>query len=143
MLGSMRCVTGSYLLALLAWLTAPSVHAEGVEERAKVPSSTIRLRGAAGIGAIPGGYISVGGSRLQLLEGSSERWRTLHQVPGDNLYRVEADDSRILASWEQERVFHLFDRARGQFSPRGAILIKLTLPAAKVVRRCSAPLTNR
>jgi len=114
MLGNVRCVTWSCLLALLAWLAAPSVHAEGVEERATVPSSTIRLRGAAGIGAIPGGYISVGGSRLQLLEGNSKRWRTLHQVQGDNLYRVEADDDgRLLASWEQERVFHLFDRARG------------------------------
>ena len=114
MQGIMRCVTWSCLLALLAWLAAPSVHAEGVEERATVPSSAIRLRGAAGIGAIPGGYISVGGSRLQLLEGSSKRWRTLHQVQGDNLYRVKADDDgRLLASWEQERVFHLFDRARG------------------------------
>ncbi|HYO55727.1 hypothetical protein [Archangium sp.] len=51
----MRCVSWSYLLALLAWLAAPSVHAEGVEERARVPSSTLRLRGAAGIRAIPGG----------------------------------------------------------------------------------------
>ncbi len=114
MLGIMRCVTWSCLLALLAGLAAPPVHAEDVEERAKVPSSTIRLRGASGIGVIPGGYISVGGSRLQLLEASSKTWRTLHQVQGDNLYRVKAhEDGRLLASWEQERVFHLFDRARG------------------------------
>jgi hypothetical protein len=110
MLVHMRCVTWSCLLARLAWLAAPSVH---VEERAAVPSSAIRLRGASGIHAIPGGYVSVGGSRLQLLEGSSKRWHTLHQVQGDNLYRVEADDDRLMASWEQERVFHLFDRARG------------------------------
>jgi hypothetical protein len=114
MLGNVRCVTGACLLAVLAWLPAPLVQAEGVEERARVPSSTLRLRGASGIRAIPGGYISTGGSRLQLLEGRSKRWRTLHQVQGDNLYRVEADDDgRLLASWEQERVFHLFDRARG------------------------------
>ncbi len=114
MLVHMRCVTCSFLVALLAWLAAPPVHAESVEERAKVPSSTIRLRGAAGIGPIPGGYISAGGSRLQLLEGNSKGWRTLHQVKGDNLYRVKAhEDGRLLASWEQERVFHLFDRARG------------------------------
>ena len=114
MLSHMRCVTWSCLPALLALLAAPLVHAEGVEERAKVPSSTIRLRGAAGIGVIPGGFISMGGSRLQLLEGTSGHWRTLHQVPGDNLYRVEADDNgRLLASWENESVFHLFDRARG------------------------------
>jgi hypothetical protein len=114
MLDTMQCVTWSCLLALLTGLAAPSVHAEDVEERAKVPSSTIRLRGASGIRPIPGGYLSTGGSRLQILEGSSERWRTLHQIPGDNLYRVEAhDDGRLLASWEQEGVFHLFDRARG------------------------------
>jgi hypothetical protein len=88
MLGTMRCVTWSCLLALLAWLAASSAHAEGVEERAAVPSSTLRLRGAVGISAIPGGYISVGGSRLQLLEAGSERWRTLHHVQGDNLYRA-------------------------------------------------------
>jgi hypothetical protein len=114
MLGHMRCVTWSCLLALLAGLAAPPVRAEGVEERAKVPSSAIRLRGASGIRPIPGGSISSGGSRLQILEGSSKGWRTLHQVKGDNLYRVQAhDDGRLLASWEQERVFHLFDRARG------------------------------
>ncbi|HEX8703399.1 MAG TPA: hypothetical protein VF815_31475 [Myxococcaceae bacterium] len=110
----MRCVTWSFLLALLAGLLAPPVHAESVEERAKVPSSTLRLRGASGIRPIPGGYLSTGGSRLQILEGNAKSWRVLHQVPGDNLYRVVADDNgRILASWEQERVFHLFDRARG------------------------------
>ncbi|HYO52809.1 hypothetical protein [Archangium sp.] len=110
----MRCVTWSFLLALLAGLAAPPVHAESVEERAKVSSSTIRLRGASGIGAIPGGYISSGGSRLQILEGNSKQWRTLHRVPGDNLYRVKAAaDGRLMAAWENERVFHLFDRARG------------------------------
>lgn len=114
MLSKMRCVTGLSLLGLLAWLAAPPAHAESVEERAKAPSSTIRLRGASGIGIIPGGYISSGGSRLQILEDKPGRWRTLHQVPGDNLYRVEAhEDGRLMASWEGEGVFHLFDRARG------------------------------
>jgi hypothetical protein len=111
----MRCAAWSCLLALLAWLASPPVHAESVEERAKVPSSTLRLRGASGISVIPGGYISAGGSRLQILEGHSKSWRVLHQVPGDNLYRVKAssDGRLLLASWEQERVFHLLDRARG------------------------------
>jgi hypothetical protein len=114
MLDHMRCVTGSCLLALLAWLAAFSAHAEDVEARAAVPSSTIRLRGASGIRPIPGGYVSLGGSRLQFLESRAKGWRTLHQVPGDNLYRVQAaDDGRLLASWEQESVFHLFDLPRG------------------------------
>ena len=116
MLGSVRGVTWSCLVALVAWMGSASapVHAEGVEERARVGSSTMRLRGAVGLRPIPGGYLSVGGSRLQLLEEGSKRWRTLHQVAGDNLYRIDVgEDGRILASWEQERVFHLFDRRRG------------------------------
>jgi hypothetical protein len=93
---------------------AAEARAEDVSERAKVASSSTRLRGASGLRVIPGGLLSVGGSKLRYMAKGAKGWRTVHEVPRDSLYRVDADEGgRLLAVWEQEPFFHLFDLRDG------------------------------
>lgn len=95
--------------ALIALALAGGVRAEGVEKREKVASSPARLRGAVGLRVIPGGYLALGGSKLRYMAKGAKEWRTLHAVPGDSLYRVDADErGRLLAVWEKEPVIHVF-----------------------------------
>lgn len=98
------------LVALLLAVGAEA-RAEGVEARAKLPSTRQRLRGATSVKAASWGMISLGGSALRVLPNDKKAWETLHKIPGKNLYRVAADErGRILASWEDDPSIHLFDR---------------------------------
>jgi hypothetical protein len=97
------------VIGLASALPAPA-RAEGVEARARLPASATRIRGASSVRPTPGGLVSLGGSQLRVLPTGKKKWQTLHTVKGDNLYRVAADDrGRILASWEEDASFHLFE----------------------------------
>ena len=89
--------------------------AEGAVTYAKDPSTTDRLYATSSLRAVPGGgLISIGGRALRRLPPGASRWEVLHEVPGDSLYRVAADDSgRLLASWEKEPVIHFISPAQG------------------------------
>lgn len=105
----LRLVHVALLLAL-----APAARAEDVSKREKVGSGRDRIRGAVGLTEIEGGFLSVGGRKLRYLADGAKGWRVVHEVAGDSLYRVDADArGRVLAVWEKEGVFHLFDLRRG------------------------------
>jgi hypothetical protein len=73
-----------------------------------------QIRGVAGVVAVPWGLVSLGGAELCVMRGA-RRWERLHEVPGDNLYRVAADASgRVLAYWEKDPDIHLFVPAKKQ-----------------------------
>ncbi|HEU4382448.1 MAG TPA: hypothetical protein VFR85_03005 [Anaeromyxobacteraceae bacterium] len=111
--GEARCWRVLLPVALALGLVA-GVRAEDVSERAMVASSLGRLRGASGLRVIPGGLLSLGGGKLRYMAKGASGWRTVHEVPRDNLYRVDADErGRLLAAWEQEPSFHLFDLRHG------------------------------
>ncbi|WP_224360254.1 hypothetical protein [Hyalangium versicolor] len=68
---------------------------------------------------MPDGLVSFGGGALRVLRNGEKRWRTLHAIPKDNLYRVEWDDcGRILAAWETDPFIHFFDGARHVTIPK-------------------------
>jgi len=75
----------------------------------KDPSTPDRLRGAVTLRAYPGGLFSFGGPTLRILPDGQRRWLKVHSIPGDNLYRVAADDDgRLLAAWETDAAIHYF-----------------------------------
>ena len=88
---------------------------EGAVTYARDPSTSGRLVGVTGLRPVPGGLISVGGSTLRRLTPGASHWEVLHEVRGDNLYRVAADDSgRLLASWEKDPFIHLISPEQRQ-----------------------------
>ncbi len=100
-------------LGLVALLAGP-VLAEGTEKRDGTRSDKARVRGVSGLTHTSSGFLGVGSARLRYLPHGGKRWKTLHQVKGDNLYRVDERDGRVLAAWEGEPVFHLFDLSSGK-----------------------------
>lgn len=94
-------------VALVAF-AAPRARAEGVGEQ--TTSTSASLRGATTVRPTGGGgLVSLGGSALRHLARGSRQWETLHRQAGDNLYRVEGDDSgRLLAAWENDPFIHAF-----------------------------------
>ncbi|MDX2020980.1 MAG: hypothetical protein SF187_12135 [Deltaproteobacteria bacterium] len=88
---------------------AATTRAEDVSKRAKLPSSTMRLRGATGLVNTPSGMFAMGGSRLRHLAPGAKSWDVLLDVKGQNLYRVAENRGLVLASYENEPHFHLID----------------------------------
>lgn len=115
---------GLLSFALLLWALPPrDALAEGVGDRGRLPSTAARLFGATTVLPLAdGGAVSLGGPALRRLSPGAQRWETLHLQPGDNLYRVAADDAgRLLASWERDRHVHFFSKERGHVTfPRPA-----------------------
>ncbi|WP_407740927.1 hypothetical protein [Hyalangium sp.] len=87
----------------------------------KDTSTSDRLNNAATLRQMAGGLFSIGGGALRQLRNGERRWRTLHAIPKDNLYRVAADDSgRILAAWEQDPHIHFFSNGQHVTFPKPA-----------------------
>lgn len=100
------------VLGLALTLTV-AAHAEDVSKRAKVPSSTVRVRGAVGLKNTPSGLFAMGGSRLRHLAPGAKSWNVLLNVKGENLYRLAENGGRVLAPYENEPHFHLIDLRSG------------------------------
>jgi len=101
--------TRAWISVVLVALTAAQVRAEGVNSQAQDASTGERLRGAVTVRPMGGGLFSLGGGALRYRAKGSQRWETVHRQPGDDLYRLEADDSgRVLAAWSKDPVIHLF-----------------------------------
>lgn len=84
-------------------------HGEYAGYNPKDASTADRLYNAAGLRPAKDGVLSVGGAALRQLPHGSKRWQTLLAIPGDNLYRADADErGRILAAWEKDPNIHLF-----------------------------------
>jgi hypothetical protein len=87
----------------------------------KDKSTSDRLNNASTLRQMAGGLVSIGGGALRQLRNGEQRWRTLHAIPKDNLYRVAADDSgRILAAWEQDPSIHFFSGGQHVTFPKPA-----------------------
>jgi len=87
--------------------------ADAPAKRAKPPST--RLQGVTRSMAARWGLVAKGSGQLRFLPAGTAKWQTLHKVPGDSLYRVAMDDAgRLLATWEKEPHFHLFDTKTNQ-----------------------------
>src|SRR6185503_5624082 len=88
---------------------------EGAVTFKKDPSTPNRLYATTSLRAVPGGLISIGGERLRRLTAGAAKWEVVHEVSGDSLYRVAADDAgRLLASWEKETVIHYISPGEGR-----------------------------
>lgn len=84
-------------------------------------STSDRLNNASTLRQMAGGLVSIGGAALRQLRNGERRWRTLHAIPKDNLYRVAADDrGRILAAWEKDPNIHLFSGGQHVTFPKPA-----------------------
>jgi hypothetical protein len=97
--------------------------AEGVGDQK--PGTAQRLHGATTI--VPAGkaLLTIGGSALRRLAPGARRWEIVHAQPGDNLYRVAADETgRVLATWEKDPFIHVFTAGGAQHStlPKPAAL---------------------
>src|SRR5215218_1460295 len=101
----------SALVALT--LAATVAHAEGVDSRQVLTDSPARLHGVTTLHKMPGGgFLTLGGSTLRILRRGGRSFETLHRQPGDNLYRVAANEAgEVLAAWEQDPVLHYFTPA--------------------------------
>jgi|JI10StandDraft_1071094.scaffolds.fasta_scaffold01389_21 hypothetical protein len=70
------------------------------------------IRGATMMAVAPWGLTAQGHGMLRILPLGAKAWQVVHQVRGDSLYRHAHDDrGRLLAWWEKESAFHLFDPA--------------------------------
>jgi hypothetical protein len=95
-------------ICLAILLAAPIAWAEGTGSERPGASTDRRLYGVATLLPTATGLISIGGPSLRRLAPGARRWETLHQVPGDNLYRVTADGAgRLLAAWSKEPLIHV------------------------------------
>ena len=104
----MSPVERSLGLCLAILLAASIARAEGAGHERPDASTPLRLHGVATLLPTATGLISIGGPALRRLTPGARRWETLHEVPGDNLYRVTADDAgRLLAAWSKERLIHV------------------------------------
>lgn len=106
MMGSMTRRLG--LIALCLAL-ATTVEARPRSKAVKVQNS---IRGATQMAVAPWGLTARGHGMLRILPLGKKTWQIVHQVKGDSLYRHAHDDrGRLLAWWEQQPYFHLFDPA--------------------------------
>jgi len=101
-------------LSVIALCAAGSpARADVFGKRGKPPST--RLAGVSRGMAARWGLVAMGSGQLRFLPAGTSKWQTLHKVPGDSLYRVAMDDAgRLLATWEHEPHFHLFDTRTNQ-----------------------------
>jgi hypothetical protein len=94
-------------LLLSVWLVGSLAQAEGLGT--DFSGDAKRIRGVQTLLSTSIGLFTLGGPALRYLPAGKTQWTTLHRVQGDNLYRIASDDSgRLLASWENEKKFHLF-----------------------------------
>jgi hypothetical protein len=104
----MSPVERSLGLCLAILLAASIARAEGAGSERPDASTHLRIYGVATLLPTATGLVSIGGPALRRLTPGARRWETLHEVPGDNLYRVTADDAgRLLAAWSKERLIHV------------------------------------
>jgi hypothetical protein len=109
----MSPVERSLGICLAILLAASIARAEGAGRESRDASTHRRLHGVSTLLPTATGLISIGGPALRRLTPGARRWETLHEVPGDNLYRVTADDAgRLLAAWSKERLIHLITPGR-------------------------------
>src|SRR5689334_19663017 len=95
----MNPVERSLRIGLALLLVASIARAEGVGDEKPGASTDRRLYGVSTLMPTATGLISIGGPSLRRLTPGARRWETLHEVPGDNLYRVTADSAgRLLAA---------------------------------------------
>jgi len=104
------------LLSVVALVAAGApARADAPGKRGKVAGTGARLTGVTRAIAAPWGLAVMGSGQLRFLPAGQAKVQTLHKVPGDSLYRVAMDDSgRLLATWENEPHFHLFDTKTNQ-----------------------------
>jgi len=100
-------------IVLILTLVALLARAEDVDSRQNFKDTTTRLHGVTTL--LPmgqGGLMTVGGSSLRVLPRGAKAFVSLHRQPGDNLYRVAANDAGgVLAAWEKDPSIHLFTAA--------------------------------
>lgn len=94
-------------------LVAGAAHAEDVAFRQKLADTPARVHGADTLIPTPGGaYLSIGGGSLRILKPGARKPELLHRLPGDNVYRVAANETGdVLAVWETDPRIHLFTAA--------------------------------
>ncbi|MDX2089833.1 MAG: hypothetical protein SFX73_18400 [Kofleriaceae bacterium] len=112
----MRHSTGLSTIVLLGMLfgVPGGAHAQGAA-KPRLPPVKHRLTGATQIHRASWGLVAQGSGMLRILPAGAARWETLHQVKKGSLYRVGYDDAgRVIAAWEKEPHFHLFDRKKKQ-----------------------------
>lgn len=98
------------LALVVVGLVAATAAAEGVAEREGLGSSAQRVRGAVTLWPASFGFVALGGSSLRTYALRTRQWAPLHQVKGDSVYRVAADErDRVLATWEKDPSVYLFD----------------------------------